>query len=51
MLPMLPLLMFYVGDAVGMKLLRTTGWSAFGWLPTVVLVLFGTPFCWRELRR
>ena len=48
---LLPLLMFYVGDAVGMKLLRTTGWSAFGWLPTVVLVLFGTPFCWRELRR
>jgi lipopolysaccharide export LptBFGC system permease protein LptF len=46
-----PLAVFYVGDVLGAKLLRVTDRSEFGWLPALLLVALGTPFCWRELRR
>ncbi|MEC7584396.1 MAG: LptF/LptG family permease [Planctomycetota bacterium] len=48
---LVPLLVFYVSDVVGMKLLRATGSSVYGWLPTAALILLGVPFCWRELRK
>lgn len=50
-LALLPLGLFYAGDVFGAKLLRITDWPGFGWLPAMLLVGLGTPFCWRELRR
>lgn len=46
-----PVMLFYAGDVFGAKLLRMTDWSGFGWLPAMLLLLFGTPFCWRVLVR
>lgn len=48
---LVPLLVFYAGDVFGAKLLRVTDQPAFGWLPAAALLVLGTPFCWRELRR
>lgn len=50
-LAMMPLAFFYVGDVLGAKLLRATGEPLSGWLPAVLLLLVGTPFCWKELRK
>jgi hypothetical protein len=50
-LSLMPLLVFYVGDVLGAKLLRVTERSEFGWLPAALLLLLGAPFCFRELRR
>lgn len=48
---LLPLLLFYFGEAVGARLLRATDnpWTA--WLPVVLLLPLGVPLCWRHLRR
>lgn len=46
-----PLAVFYIGDVLGAKLLRTTDWPVFGWLPAILLVVLGTPFCIRMLRQ
>jgi lipopolysaccharide export LptBFGC system permease protein LptF len=51
LLALLPLFVFYAGDVLGAKLLRVTGHWEFGWLPALLLLALGTPFCWRELRR
>ena len=51
LLALLPIGVFYVGDVMGGKLLRATGEPMFGWLPAALLIVLGTPFCWRELRR
>jgi lipopolysaccharide export LptBFGC system permease protein LptF len=51
LLALLPIGVFYVGDVMGCKLLRATGEPMFGWLPAALLIVLGTPFCWRELRR
>ena len=50
-LSLLPLLVFYVGDVLGGKMLRVTDEPLSGWLPAVLLVVLGTPFCWWELRK
>lgn len=48
---LLPLALFYFGEALGARLLRATDnpWTA--WLPVALLVPFGLPLCWRQLRR
>jgi lipopolysaccharide export LptBFGC system permease protein LptF len=48
---MMPLLVFYIGDILGLRLMRTMEASWLGWLPAILLIALGTPFCWRELRR
>ncbi|GAB4157538.1 MAG: hypothetical protein Fur0037_25450 [Planctomycetota bacterium] len=48
---LVPLALFYAGDVFGAKLLRMTDWSGFGWLPAMILLALGTPFCWRALVR
>ncbi len=48
---LVPLLVFYAGDVFGAKFLRVTDRPEFGWLPAALLIVLGTPFCWRELRR
>lgn len=48
---MTPLAVFYAGDVLGAKLLRATGEPLSGWLPALMLIAVGTPFCWKELRR
>jgi lipopolysaccharide export LptBFGC system permease protein LptF len=45
-----PLALFYSGDILGAKLLRTTDWPVFGWFPAMLLTAFGAPFCVRTLR-
>jgi lipopolysaccharide export LptBFGC system permease protein LptF len=45
-----PLALFYSGDVMGAKLLRSTDWPLFGWLPAILLVAGGLPFCLRILR-
>jgi lipopolysaccharide export LptBFGC system permease protein LptF len=48
---LLPLLVFYFGEALGARLLRATDnpWTA--WLPIVLLLPLFAPLCWRHLRR
>ena len=48
---LVPLALFYVGEAAGARVHDQTGnpWSA--WLPIGMLLLFGAPLCWRQLRR
>ena len=48
---MMPLIVFYIGDILGLRLMRTMEASWLGWLPAILLIVLGTPFCWRELRR
>lgn len=48
---LVPIMLFYAGDVFGAKLLRMTDWSGFGWLPAMLLLLAGVPFCWRVLGR
>jgi lipopolysaccharide export system permease protein len=47
---LVPLALFYVSDILGTKLLRMTDSEWFAWLPALVLVVLGVPFCWRLLR-
>ncbi len=47
---LIPLGIFYTCDLAGVELLRTTGWVGFAWLPAAVIIVLGTPFCWRLLR-
>ncbi|MFO1077660.1 MAG: LptF/LptG family permease [Planctomycetota bacterium] len=48
---LLPLVLFYLGDFAGARVIRSSGnpWGA--WIPVLMLVLFGMPVCWRQLRR
>lgn len=47
---MVPVIIFYVGDLLGTRMVRVTGEPWFTWTPTVLLTLIGLPFCWRLLR-
>jgi lipopolysaccharide export LptBFGC system permease protein LptF len=51
LLSLVPLLVFYLGDVLGAKFVRTSGAYEFAWLPIVLLLGLGAPFCWRELRQ
>lgn len=51
LLSLAPIGFFFLGDVLGGKLLRATGQPLYGWLPAVILIALGAPFCWRELRR
>jgi lipopolysaccharide export LptBFGC system permease protein LptF len=46
-----PLSIFYFGEVLGARALRATNnpWTA--WTPALLLILFGLPLCWRQLRR
>jgi lipopolysaccharide export LptBFGC system permease protein LptF len=46
-----PLTIFYFGEVLGARALRATNnpWTA--WMPALLLVLFGLPLCWKQLRR
>lgn len=48
---LVPLVLFYIGDFVGARIVRSSGspWGA--WAPALALVVFGLPVCWRQLRR
>jgi lipopolysaccharide export LptBFGC system permease protein LptF len=50
-LSLLPLALFYLGEVLGARLLLTTEWPGWGWLPAMLLVAAGLPLCWRQLRR
>jgi hypothetical protein len=50
-LALVPLSLFYVGEVMGARLLLATKSSICGWTPAALLVLFGLPLCWRQLRR
>jgi lipopolysaccharide export LptBFGC system permease protein LptF len=50
-LSLLPLGLFYLGEVLGARLLLTTKWPGWGWLPAMLLVAVGLPLCWRQLRR
>jgi lipopolysaccharide export LptBFGC system permease protein LptF len=45
-----PLAVFYTGDVLGAKLLRSTDSPLFGLFPAMLLVALGVPFCVRTLR-
>lgn len=47
---MVPIVLFYLGDFVGAKLVRATDWAGFAFLPAAILAGLGLPFCWRLLR-
>ncbi len=47
---MVPVFLFYLGDFVGNKLVRTTGEPLSAWTPALLLFALGAPFCWRLLR-
>ncbi len=49
-LSMAPLMLFYVSDLLGAELLQAVDLPILGWLPALVVLLVGTPFCWRLLR-
>jgi len=51
LLALLPLALFYLGEILGARFMRSSGspWSA--WMPAVLLLLAGVPLCWRQLRR
>lgn len=46
-----PLVLFYLGEVLGARLLLSTQSPWSGWLPAGLLLLFGVPLCWRQLRR
>lgn len=46
-----PLAVFYLGEVLGARLLLSTSSPWCGWLPAALLVAFGAPLCWRQLRR
>ncbi|MBK8979211.1 MAG: LptF/LptG family permease [Planctomycetes bacterium] len=47
---MVPVMIFYLADFVGDKLVRVTGDARYAWTPVGVLIALGVPFCWRLLR-
>jgi lipopolysaccharide export LptBFGC system permease protein LptF len=48
---LVPLALFYLGEVLGARLLRSSGASWAGWLPMALLLLCGLPLCWRQMRR
>ena len=47
---MIPLALVYVSDFLGESALRVMPWTFMGWLPAMVILILGVPFCWRLLR-
>lgn len=47
---MVPLAVVYLCDFLGESSMRHLQFPPIGWLPAVVVLLAGTPFCWRLLR-
>jgi len=50
-LALAPLSLFYLGEVLGARLLLSTDSPWCGWLPAALLVAFGAPLCWGQLRR
>jgi lipopolysaccharide export LptBFGC system permease protein LptF len=50
-LSLVPLALFYLGEILGARLLRSTANPWCAWLPVVLLLAVGAPLCWRQLRR
>jgi lipopolysaccharide export LptBFGC system permease protein LptF len=46
---MVPVFVFYLTDFFSAKLVRVFDFPMLGWLPAVVLLVLGVPFCWRLL--
>jgi lipopolysaccharide export LptBFGC system permease protein LptF len=51
LLTLVPLVLFYVGDMLGVHATVATRNPVFGWLPMILLGLFGVPVLRRALRR
>ncbi|MFY9341606.1 MAG: LptF/LptG family permease [Planctomycetota bacterium] len=51
LLALVPLSLFYLGEVLGARFLMSTDNPAFAWLPLGMLLAFGLPLCWRQLRR
>lgn len=51
LLTLVPLVLFYVGDMLGVNAAMATQSALFGWLPLALLLAFGVPILWRQLRR
>lgn len=49
-LSMIPLIVFYVTDILGAKVVVAFDQPVLGWLPAIVVTVLGAPFCWRLLR-
>jgi len=47
---MIPLALVYASDFLGESALRLVPWTFMGWLPAMVILILGIPFCWRLLR-
>jgi hypothetical protein len=50
-LALVPLAMFYLGEVFSARLLIATNSPWCAWLPALLLLVVGTPVCWRQLRR
>jgi lipopolysaccharide export LptBFGC system permease protein LptF len=48
---LVPLSLFYLGEVLGARFLVSTENPWFAWLPMALLLAFGIPLCWRQLRR
>jgi lipopolysaccharide export LptBFGC system permease protein LptF len=51
LMSLVPLILFYFGDVLGMRLLRANHESWLAWLPMILMGAFGVPLCWSQLRR
>lgn len=49
-LSMIPVFAFYLADFLGAQLTRTFDHAGFAFLPALVLIVGGTPLCWRLVR-
>jgi lipopolysaccharide export LptBFGC system permease protein LptF len=47
---MIPLSLVYLTDFLGESILRHAPYPLLGWLPALVVLMLGLPFCWRLLR-
>ena len=50
-LALVPLACFYLGEVLGARFLLATGSPWCAWMPAALLLAFGVPLCWRQLRR
>lgn len=48
---LVPIALFYIGEAVGTRVMQATASSWSAWLPIAFLLVLGVPLCWRQLRR
>mgnify|MGYP000984662797 CR=1 FL=1 len=51
LLALVPLSLFYLGEVLGARFLLTTDAPVCALMPAGLLLLFGAPLCWRQLRR